>query len=160
MVIFGAGIVTGTLIMRHTQPVPPRIADTVPPTGPQHPAGAPGDREPPRFAWLMGVPPRGSSKDFLDRLNAALQLSDQQRERIKKILDDGQDRTRECWKQIKPEFDQAMHDTREKIQAELTPEQQTKFTELFRPRPRPKRPDDGSLLERRSTVLTNALGAP
>jgi len=154
LVIFGAGIVTGTLFMSHSQPAPVRTAETAPPMPPPHPANT---NQMPRFAMLGGVPPRSSTKEFLDRLDAQLKLTDVQRERIKKILDEGQERTQECWKQIEPEVHKEMHDCREKIRAELTPEQQIKYAELFKPRPpRQRRADEAPNLERRMGVSTNA----
>lgn len=161
LVIFGAGIVTGTLFMSHSQPAPVHTPDTaLPPPrafagGTNHEAG--------RFAALMGVgmQPRGSTKEFLDRLDAQLKLTDVQREHIKKILDDGQEHTKDCWKQIEPEVRKEMRDCRDKIRAELTPEQQVKYAELFKPRPpRQRRPDDLPNLERRAGASTNAPGAP
>ena len=148
VVIFGAGIVTGTLLMRQAQPAALHAPESFLPGGPLHPGGGGPNHEPPRFAWMAGMPPRGSSKAFLERLDAELKLTDTQREHIKKILDDGQDRTRECWKEIEPQVRKEIHDTSEKIRAELTPDQQAKFADLFKPKPHPRKGGD---LERRET---------
>lgn len=167
LVIFGAGIVTGTLFVSHSQPQPPPVhtADTAGPMPPPHPwaGGTNQNHEAGRFGALMGVgmPPRGSTKDFLDRLDAELKLTGVQREHIKKILDDGQEHTKDCWKQIEPEVRKEMRDCHDKIRAELTPEQQVKYAELFKPRqPRPRRADEGPNLERRMGASTNAPSAP
>jgi Spy/CpxP family protein refolding chaperone len=142
LVIFAAGLVTGSLVVHHSEAVQQHAQDQPHPGEGFRPWMAGTNHEPPHFAWPVGVPPRGSSREFLDRLDAELKLTPEQRDHIRKILDDGQECAKECWKKIEPDIHKAMDDTREKIRAELTPEQQVKYAELFKHRPRPKRGDD------------------
>ena len=71
-------------------------------------------------------------KDFLNRLSHELKLSSEQRERIERIVSEGQERTRELWRVERVE-------TWHRIRKELTPEQQIRFEELFKSQPRDSR---------------------
>jgi DNA-binding MarR family transcriptional regulator len=75
------------------------------------------------------------SKDFVSRLNDALQLTPVQREVIAKIVADGQERNHELWTNVAPEMRKVMQDVRQQIRAELTPEQLKQFEELMKQHP-------------------------
>jgi hypothetical protein len=131
LVIFGAGVVTGGLLVGYSDRAlhssqPPQPLPTV-----QHePTNAPvistaHDNRP--------VPPPNAlfRKDFMDRLNHELDLSPEQHDQIEKIVSEGQDRTRELWRV-------EWIETRQKIRKELAPRQQSRFEELFKSRPHEK----------------------
>jgi Spy/CpxP family protein refolding chaperone len=137
LVIFGTGVITGGLLVNYTSrsaaspPVPPATPSAAP-VGMQNPGRAPNRMPPP-----MAGPLR---KDFLDRMEQELQLTVAQKERIEKIISDGQDQTRQIWQQIEPQMRQKMMQARIQIRRELTAEQQARFEEMMR-RPRdPRRP--------------------
>jgi Spy/CpxP family protein refolding chaperone len=78
-------------------------------------------------------------------LNAALQLTPDQREKIGKIIANGQERNRDLWKLVSPQFREVMQDVRQHIRAVLTPEQRKQFEELMK-----------QMSPRRSPAPTNA----
>jgi|SRR5581483_3509940 len=135
LIIFGAGVITGGLLVSYSDRVnsdhaarpprpQPRIAAN--PSGPQAPgpnAAAPREnRQPP----LLPAPLR---KEFVDRLERELKLTAAQRERIEKIITEAQDRTRTAWQPI---VRRELVESSAQIRAELTPEQQSRFEELMR----------------------------
>ncbi len=138
LVIFGAGVITGGLLVSYSdrawrQPRRPalQVANERPLTA------NPGPRE-----NRLPVPLNGPlRRDFLDRLDAELKLSPEQRNRIEKIISDGQEKAKESWLQIEPDIRQELRRTRERIRVELSAEQQVRFEDLLRQRPRaPLRP--------------------
>ena len=151
VVIFVAGVLTGSLMVRFKQ------AHSAKNSEPVHTASLQSTNANREFKLpppLMG-PLR---KDFVDRLQKELQINATQRERIEKIICDGQEQTRIIWEEISPDMHQTIIDTKDKIRAELTPDQRAKFEELFKPKPRPvAKPDQStnSLLQ----LMTNAPSA-
>jgi hypothetical protein len=133
LVIFGAGVITGGLLVGYSD----RALHNVP----SRPPAIEVQREtttPPVTGLIRenrpAMPPPPNAlfrKDFMDRLNHELELSPQQHEHIEKIVTDGQDRTRELWRMEWVE-------TRQKIRRELGPKQQGRFEELFKSRPHEK----------------------
>lgn len=152
VVIFVAGVLTGSLLMRLKQShSAQKTAD------PAHAAALQGTNANREFKLpppLMG-PLR---RDFLDRLQRELKIDAAQRERIEKIICDGQEQTRIIWEEISPDMHQTIIDTKDKIRSELTPEQRAKFEELFKPKPRPAAKPAGST-NSMSLMITNAPGA-
>jgi hypothetical protein len=131
VVIFGAGVLTGGLLVNYV--------DT------QHYSHA-------RFSFARGNPraatngqgqphpgelsrPRSPEmwrKDFLEHLDEALKLTPEQRAAISKIIAEGQERNREIWTNVVPKMRQEMEQVHQRIRAELTPEQQKEFEDLVR----------------------------
>jgi DNA-binding MarR family transcriptional regulator len=64
-------------------------------------------------------------------------LTPEQRERIERILKEGQERTRQIWETVAPDMRKELQLVRERIKVELTPEQRRRFEELMK---RPLRP--------------------
>jgi Spy/CpxP family protein refolding chaperone len=154
LVIFGAGVLTGGLLVSYSDralhhPVRrealleiqrERMAATN--------AGPRENRLPP--PWPLPL-----RRDFLDRLDHELKITPPQRERIEKIIAEGQDETREIWLQVEPDMHRAWTEVREKIRGELRPEQQVQFEKLLKQRPHnPQRPPDKST-NLPPAVLTN-----
>jgi Spy/CpxP family protein refolding chaperone len=76
------------------------------------------------------------SKQFVQRLDKTLHFTPEQRTAIAKIVADGQERNREIWTNVAPQFHKVLQDVRQQIREQLTPEQQKQFEELmkrFRP---------------------------
>ena len=111
MVIFGAGVVTGGLFVKHVghvqNPHPP--ANAAP-----HNAPAP---------WHL------QRVEFIRRLEKQLDLSPDQRKRVEDIMRESQERTKPLWEGIGPQLREELKNVREQIRAELTPQQQKKFDE-------------------------------
>ncbi len=113
LVIFIAGLVTGAVLVRQSSWV--RRAVRPPVTRPGGP-GTPG---------IMRV-------EFLRRLQRELDLSPEQKERIEKILKEGQEESRRIMEPVMPELRQQFSRTKDQFREVLTPEQRRKFDELVR----------------------------
>jgi hypothetical protein len=149
LVIFGAGVVTGGLIVRSSQRAPwrrqfmppqppPVIAQPfeAPVRGTNRPPNAPGGLSP-----LM-------RKDLLKNLDRELQLTDSQREHIEKTLMEGQDRTKILWASVAPQMRDEWIHVKDQIREELTDDQKAKFDEFMK---RPRKQDERKQDERHST---------
>jgi hypothetical protein len=108
-VIFGCGVVTGGLLVNYIEHAYPEI------------------RRP-----FAGPRPQILNEQFVEQLNTALQLTPEQREKIGKIIADGQERNRDLWKLVSPQFRGVMQDVHQRIRAVLTPEQRKQFEELMK----------------------------
>lgn len=122
VVIFGAGVVTGGLLVNyvnHPHTKNPRHAQE------NHVPPRPVEIPMPRVAEKMG-------KQFVQQLNDRLQLTPEQREKIEKIIADGQERNHEIWTNVAPKMRSVMQEVNRQIRAELTPEQLKIFEEMLR----------------------------
>lgn len=129
IVIFGAGVITGGLLVNHVEK-------------PLHAAPAP-------TAGWSDVPPQLRPEmlnyRFVQRLSDRLDLKPDQRQKIEKIIADGQNRTHDLWKLVGPQFQSLWRDTRQQIREVLTPEQRKQFEELMRQQhPHPLRHPPGT----------------
>jgi hypothetical protein len=129
VVIFGAGVMTGGLLVNyvdhsHHSHRPPEPAQRPPENydrADQHPQDIP---RPPLADRL--------SKQFLQQLDDKLQLTSEQHDKIAKIVADGQERNHEIWTNVAPKMFAIMQDVNRQIRVELKPEQQKQFEELVR----------------------------
>ena len=71
---------------------------------------------------------------MIETLATELKLTEQQRVEVQKVLDETKQQFDEMGKQVRPQFQQIRDDSRTKIKALLTPEQQTLFDEWDRKR--------------------------
>jgi hypothetical protein len=115
MVIFGAGVVTGALVVRYTG----RTA-----TG-----HAP-------HAWAARQAQSGSLSgmrlEFLRRLSAELDLTPDQREHVDKLIKDSQDRSRKIMEPVAPALRAELQQTKEAFRDQLTPDQRARFDEILK----------------------------
>lgn len=151
MVIFGAGVITGGLVVRQSDRITPDFVRRN--TGIQ--------RRP-----LVSPLPEGGivqvhvqRMEFLNRVQRELNLDPDQRVRIEKIISDGQVQTRELWEPAAKQMRQEMQQAREKIRAELTPEQRLRFEELLKQRP-PRKPGEPPIPDRRPRDSKHPLPPP
>jgi hypothetical protein len=127
VVIFGAGVLTGGLLVDHIDHSRPQAF--------HHPPGDFNNGEnhnprPPDFS--MSHFAQRMNQQFVQRLDAVLQLTPEQHEKIMKILAEGQERNRQIWTNVAPKMFAVMQDVNRKIRAELTPDQQKRFEELIK----------------------------
>ncbi len=115
-VIFAAGVVSGGMAARFYRTQSRRAAVPALPAGPPMP-------------WVS------QRLDFMRRLAARLDLTAEQRERIDRHVRESQQRMRELWQPIAPQFKEELHRLRKSIDDELTPDQRTQFQRLQRQRP-------------------------
>jgi hypothetical protein len=146
MVIFGCGVVTGGLLMKAGLPHFP-IVELAPRT---NNVGS----QPPAFNQLQ-------QPAFLRRMDKQLDLTPDEHDKIAKIMNDSQERTKPLWKLIAPGLREEMKRVRGEIRAVLNPKQQKDFDDLLKTRPR----GSGNLnrLERKlpeSTVQTIQTNQP
>jgi uncharacterized membrane protein len=120
LVIFGAGVVTGGLLVNH-------VSHT-----------HPGNHRPPRESEDFIPRPDLLKTNFVERLDKAVHLTPEQREAIEKIIAEGQQRNREIWKEVAPQFHPIFQEVRRRIREALSADQQKQFEELLkRPQRRP-----------------------
>ncbi|MGD0743838.1 MAG: hypothetical protein ABSA45_01660 [Verrucomicrobiota bacterium] len=122
VVIFGCGVVTGGLLVNYVEHSHPEIRRTF--AGPRRDRPGPQELSLPR--------PQVLNQQFVEQLDAALHLTPEQREKIGKIIADGQERNRDLWKLVSPQFHTVMQDVRQHIRAVLTPDQKKQFEELMK----------------------------
>lgn len=130
VIIFAAGALTGGLLVRYSESMRsqvPRKVDNGNANGFQQ---TNSNREVKLPAPLMG-PLR---KDFVDRLQKELKMDAAQRERIEKVIIEGQEITRLIWLEVEPDIYHTMVETKDKIRSELSPEQKAKFELLLKPK--------------------------
>lgn len=147
IVIFAAGAVTGGLLVNYTRGGRGQRADR---------AQTQSQRS---MSWQPGVGEiikRGTNEirplieqqrmDFVLRVQRELRLDPQQRERIEHIVREEQERTREFWEKNQPELRRMVQEAKEKIRAELTPEQRTRSEELVKQQRGPRQEAPGGAL--------------
>lgn len=133
IVIFGAGVITGGLLVNHVQhPFHPRIDDLPQPLRPEM-----------------------FNKQFVKQLNDKLQLSKQQSEQIQKIIAQGQENIHDLWKIIGPQYQSDLRDTREQIKEVLSPEQRKQFELLMKQQRQLRHPNATNAPPAMPSVLTN-----
>ena len=139
MVIFGTGVITGGLVVRQSGIILPPLLE-------RHPA----DLRPVNPPIPEGGVPQGhvQKMEFLNRVQKELDLNPEQRARLEKIITAGQVRNKELWEPVAKQMRQELQQVREKMRAELTPEQRVRFEELLKQRP-PHRPVEPPMPERR-----------
>ncbi len=158
VVIFGAGVLTGGLLVDYVSH--PHQKN---PRRPQANAGA-------RAAATNAIPPRvieiprpplaeKMGKQFVQQLNDTLQLTPEQRVKIEKIIAEGQDRNRQLWTNVAPKMRAVMEEVNQQIRAELTPEQLKPFEELLRRPPRRPSGTNAPPASLRPATPTNAPAA-
>lgn len=121
IVIFGAGVMTGGLLVNYVN----------------H-AGGGGHRPPGSFREPEDMIPRPDilKTNFVQRLDQAVHLSPEQRDKIQKIIAEGQQRNHDIWKLVSPQLRGVIQDVRHRIREELNPDQQKQFEELMKHVPR------------------------
>lgn len=123
IVIFGAGVITGGLLVDHVK----HPAYSKPPHPPTSPA----------LSNEMGEMPGQLrapilNKQFVEQLNDELQLTKDQREQIQKIISQGQQSTHDLWKLVAPQFQLVSRETRQQIRNVLNPDQRKQFEILMK----------------------------
>jgi len=138
LVIFGAGVLTGGLLVNHVKDRPPGRAESPVAGFNAHPSAAnrgsarPPEVPAPRLAERL-------SEGFVRRLDESLHLTMVQSNNIAKIVADGQERNHVIWTNVAPQMRKVIQDVNQQIRSELTPEQVKQFEELMKQHP-PRRP--------------------
>lgn len=160
LVIFGTGVVTGGLLVDYSnRGQRPFGRGARKPEIQRPPVNGMPVREPEKFPQPIALPARGLSTNFIARLDRELKLTPEQHERIVKIITESQERTKELWKPVEQPMKREMMETKQKIRAELTPEQQKKF-EMLMQRPQQRKPDEPPSPENRMRPRDNREQRP
>ena len=114
MVIFGTGVVTGGLLVRHSERGRDRHGLRV---------GAVGRPAQPPTAGVL-------RSEFLRRMERELDLTAEQREPIDRILKEGQERMKKLMDTVEPRRREEFKKTVEEFRGVLTPEQRKRFDTL------------------------------
>jgi hypothetical protein len=143
LLIFAAGVVTGSFttatfkaprrdrpqkIQAQATPGPTSIPEALPPSPPALMGGSPTNRRPERVSTR---PPGWQRFEALRRLEDQIQLAPEQRDRIRSLIRDSEQRIRSDWEPLVPRIQTEIRELRRKISAELTPEQRERFDALF-----------------------------
>jgi len=121
LVIFGAGVITGGLLVGHADHL--NLVNAAPPKPINLPGGGGGN------------PWQARSIQLLRRMDRELNLTPEQHATIENYIAVSQERTKDLWKPISQQMGKEMRRVRGLIREELTPEQQVKFDELIKPHP-------------------------
>lgn len=119
LVIFGAGVVTGGLLVSYT------VHSNLVVTAPRPISGATVQGTNP---WMQ------RARDLLRRMDRELDLTPEQHQRIEKLIAESAERTRALWKPIAPQMNKEMQMLHRDIRDELNSDQRSKFDELFKQR--------------------------
>jgi uncharacterized membrane protein len=131
VVIFGAGVVTGGLLVNYVNHSHNKPARRAPVAAENH---SPATNPPPRLMELPKQlhPPEILDKDFLAKIDDVLHLSPGQNTAIKKIIADGQEQNHSIWTNSTAQMRKVMQDSRRQIREQLTPEQQKEFENMLK----------------------------
>jgi len=126
MIIFGAGVVTGGLLVRHTTlaakpSLPPASGSQ---TNNWHP--------------VLSMAPALTRVEFLRRAERELNLTREQKEQADKIISASQERTRKLLDPVSPEIRAELQETKDQFRALLTPDQQGRFDQMLKQQGRPR----------------------
>lgn len=116
VVIFGAGVVTGGLLVKYS---------VQPPSRPARQGGVANNRIQPISAGGLRI-------EFLRRIERDLDLSPEQREQVNKILAASQERSRKIMEPVTPKIREELQQTKEQFRAVLNPPQKVRFDELLK----------------------------
>jgi Spy/CpxP family protein refolding chaperone len=140
MLIFGAGVVTGGLLVRT------RVAPPV--------ASAPS-------LTIMGAPTGAAAAPgrqmFIQKVRRELDLTPQQSAQVDEIMRESHKRMTKIYEPITPQAREETRRVRQEIQALLTPEQKKKFNEVFKRRQRDT--SEQKKLQQRSETNATAQSA-
>jgi len=131
VVIFGAGVLTGGLLVNYVDRAQGPNARFLSWRGSPH---TPTDNHEPPHPGELSRPrsPEIWRKDFIEHLDQALKLTPEQHATISKIIAEGQEQNREIWTNVAPKMREEMEQVHQRIRAELTPEQQKKFEAMIK----------------------------
>jgi hypothetical protein len=154
VVIFGAGVITGGLLVNHVQSQqlghvePSSLEPNTHPSADNHTPASKPEVPLPRLAERL-------SKEFVRQLDQSLHLTMVQSNNIAKIVADGQERNHVIWTNVAPQMRKVMQDVNQQIRAELTPEQLKQFEALMKQyRPAGHRPQPSPTNEPPPTAPT------
>lgn len=170
LVIFVAGIITGAALVRFSQGgakawrnrQPEPIINSQPganlPNPPDRPEN-PNRRNGPELGNPAEKQPGPLNRQFVMGLERQLNLTPEQRDKIEKLMVEGQEHIRQMRSKIEPDIRKEMLAVNEQIKAILNPEQREQFGRLMMQRTQ-NRPDQPNQPERRFREPRGGQGEP
>lgn len=152
LVIFVAGIITGAALVKFAQNRGGRMNPRPQPEFNQ--PNNPGRPENPNrsneseFGNQPGQQPSLLNRQFVLGLDRQLKLTSEQRDKVEKLMAEGQERIRQMRSNLEPEMRKEMQGVNERIKSILTPEQRQQFERIMKQR-FPLRSDQPNQPERR-----------
>lgn len=149
LLIFAAGVVTGSFTttafranrtpraaraQSPTPATPPSLGTPQAATAQASLSGSPTNR---RTERILGKPPGWQRFEALRRLEDQIQLTSEQRDRIRGLIRESEQRIRSDWEPLIPRIQAEIRELRKRISAELDPAQRERFEALFERRERP-----------------------
>jgi hypothetical protein len=139
VVIFGAGVFTGGLLVNSIQHSHPKNNHRQP-ANEEARSPAEAHETQSRTNSLVNLPrprpPEILGDKFVQQLDDALQLTPDQRASIQKIITDGQERNHSIWTNNSAQMREVIQDVRHRVRELLTADQQKQFEELMKRAPR------------------------
>ena len=123
LIIFGSGVITGGLLVKNTQPAKAPLK--------RKEGSAPN-------AWVA------QRLEFHKRIEKELDLQPDQKQKIEQVFRGSQERMKPFWEKVSPQLREEVARVETEIKTHLNPDQQKKFEELLKSRPRKqdKSPDE------------------
>lgn len=152
LVIFGAGVVTGGLLVKYA-------ANLNVPQNSSKPAPAGGNGRSNGGFQPAANPWQIQSRNLMRRMERDLSLTSGQREHMEQIITESQERTKSLWKPITPQMAREWGRLRRELRDQLTPEQAAKFDAFFKQRQGPgkRRPGTNAPAGDTNSISTNSL---
>ena len=142
IVIFGTGVVTGGLLVLHSEQM-------------RGPRGSRVVRQ------AQPASAGGSRFEFLRRAERELNLTPDQREQVDNIIRASQERVRKIQEPVTPKMREELQQTKVEFRGVLTPEQRERFDELVKQQQRPREPRrPAALPQRERPAAAPPTGAP
>jgi hypothetical protein len=128
VIIFGAGVITGGLLVDHVIQPHPRTVH-------RPPVVAVATNRPP-VARPVDVftlrQPQMLTQDFVQKLDDQLQLAPAQRDAIQKIIANGQEQNHTIATNCMAQYHQVLQEVRQRIREQLNPDQLKEFEKLLK----------------------------
>ena len=152
LVIFVTGIITGASLVRFAQNRGGRMNQRPQPEMVQHNNSGrpenPNRRNDPEFGNQPSQQPGPLNRQFVLGLDRQLKLTREQRDKVEKLMVEGQERIRQMRSNLEPEMRKEMQSVNEQIKTILTAEQREQFERIMKQR-FPIRPDQPNQPDRR-----------
>ena len=157
VVIFGAGVITGGLLVDHVvQPLakPSHHTPAAPAAGP---ASVTNNLPVVRSVDLLNLKqPELLTQDFVQKLDDRLQLTLVQRDAIQKIITTGQEQNHSIITNCSAQYHQVLQEVRQHIREQLNPDQLKEFEKLLKQMHPPARKPAGTNAVAALSGFTNA----
>lgn len=150
IVIFGAGVITGGLLVGHYSDEEKQAARASIMDNPTRPENRDHNHDYPPPPPLV----KNLNKQFVQQMSQTLKLSAEQRTNILKIVTEGQEKNHALWTNVAPAMRKVMRDVHQQIQEVLTESQRKQFEQMMKHPP--KKPEKSTNAPSATVIKTNA----